>query len=100
MREIPIHRVGTRPLLLLGGDRELVIYTAVLSTTMIMAMAEWLSAFAGILLWLGALWALRRMAKADPLLRRVYIRHQFLYRRYYPARSTPYCVVNRERRDT
>lgn len=44
---------------------------------------------AGLFIWFGALWATRLMAKADPLLRGVYLRHR-RYRPYYPARSTPF----------
>jgi type IV secretion system protein VirB3 len=43
----------------------------------------------GIALWFGALFALRLMAKADPKLRHVYLRHR-RYKPYYPARSTPF----------
>jgi hypothetical protein len=39
--------------------------------------------------WMVALLFFRRMAKADPPMRYVYMR-RLLYRRYYPARSTPY----------
>ena len=41
------------------------------------------------ILWLASLALLRRMAKADPLMRFVYQR-QLLYRRYYPPHSRPY----------
>ncbi|WP_279061794.1 hypothetical protein [Bilophila wadsworthia] len=37
------------------------------------------------------------MAKADPLLRFVYIRHR-AYQAYYPPRSTPFRVNTREYR--
>jgi type IV secretion system protein TrbD len=37
-------------------------------------------------LWFGVVAVLRRMGKADPLLRQVYIRH-LRYREWYPAKS-------------
>jgi hypothetical protein len=40
-------------------------------------------------LWFGALFAFRLMAKADPKMRHVYLRHR-RYKAYYPARSTPF----------
>ena len=43
----------------------------------------------GLALWFAALFVLRLMAKADPKLRHVYLRHR-RYRGYYPARSTPF----------
>jgi type IV secretory pathway TrbD component len=58
-----------RPMLLLGGERELVIMSGML---------------AGILFWMGALFVLQRMAKDDADLSKVYIRH--VNRKvYYPA---------------
>lgn len=99
MREVPIHRAGTRPILLLGGDRSLVIFTATLSAILIIAMAEWLPAIFGVCLWFSATWALRQMAKSDPLLRRVYLRH-LRYQSYYPHRSTPFCQPSLPRKDT
>ena len=37
-------------------------------------------------LWVGSMWALQRMGKADPLLRPVYLRH-IRYVEFYPAKS-------------
>ena len=42
-----------------------------------------------VFMMIGALFALRLMAKADPKLRHVYLRHR-RYKPYYPARSTPF----------
>ena len=54
----------------------------------------WFSAVYGLLLWFGGLAILRSMAKSDPLMRKVYLRHR-LYRKYYPPRSTPWRVNRR-----
>ena len=43
----------------------------------------------GLMLWFGALFVCRLMAKADPKMRPVYLRHR-RYQAYYSARSTPF----------
>ena len=86
-----IHRAGVRPHLFLGGDRELVLFTGLVAFTLTVPSFQWASIATGIVLWLAALALLRKMAKADPLMRHVYLR-QLRYRRYYPARSRPWRV--------
>ena len=89
LRRVTIHRAGVRPHLFLGGDRELVLFTGLLTAALTVTSFQWASVLTGIVLWMVALFLLRRIAKADPLMRFVYQR-QLLYRRYYPARSRPY----------
>jgi type IV secretion system protein VirB3 len=89
LRTIPIRRAGNRSNLFLGGDRELVMVAGLLSFTLIVAAQDGTATLAGITLWCVALYLCRLMAKRDPKLRSVYLRHR-LYRRYYPARSTPF----------
>ena len=93
LRSIPINRAGTRASLVLGGDRELVLLTGGASASLVFASASLLAAAYGIGLWLVAIAVLRRMAKYDPYLRHIYLRHR-RYAPYYPVRSTPF------RRDT
>lgn len=88
-RATPIHRAGNRPQLFLGGDRELVMFTGVLAFALVFAAQDWTATAFGSVLWITALFLFRRMAKADPLLRSVYLRHR-RYAVYYPARSTPF----------
>jgi type IV secretion system protein TrbD len=89
LRTIPSRRVGNRHNLVLGGDRELVMFSGLLAAALIFSAVELRATVVGIGLWVASLWALRRMAKADPLMRQVYMR-QRRYRTYYPARSTPF----------
>ena len=84
-----IHRAGIRPHLFLGGDRELVLFTGLIAFALTVPSFQWASIVTGIVLWLVVLYLLRQMAKADPLMRHVYLR-QLRYRRYYSARSTPW----------
>jgi type IV secretion system protein VirB3 len=88
-RRITLHRAGIRPHLFLGGDRELVLFSGLIACTLIFACFQVLPIVVGVTLWLVALWIFRRVAKADPRMRFIYLRSLF-YRRYYPARSTPF----------
>lgn len=86
-REIVIHRSANRPHLLLGGDRELVLFAALLSAMLIFALVTWWGVVAGISLWIAAVAALSRMGRSDPMLRQVYLRH-VRYRPFYPAKGS------------
>lgn len=85
-REIVIHQSANRPHLLLGGDRELMLFAAMLAAMLIFSLVTWWGVFAGVLLWSLAVAVLSRMGKADPMLRQVYIRHVG-YRGFYPAKG-------------
>ena len=86
-REIVIHQSANRPHLLLGADRELVLFAALLSAMLVFALVTWWGIIAGIVLWFLAVAVLSRMGKADPLLRHVYLRH-VRYQAFYPAKSS------------
>ncbi|MDR7030921.1 conjugal transfer protein TrbD [Rhizobium rosettiformans] len=85
----PVHRALSRPNLLMGADRELVLLTALAAIILIFVVLTWYAALFGLAIWLIALAALRMMAKADPLMRRVYIRH-ISYKAFYRATSSPW----------
>lgn len=89
LRTIPIHRFGVRPNLFLGGDRELVMFSGLLSFALVFSAMDLFAAIFGIALWVVSLFLFRWMGKADPLMRFVYLRHT-KYAKYYPARSTPW----------
>lgn len=89
LRTIPIRRSGNRHNLFLGGDRELVMCAGLLAFALVFSAQELRAAVAGVLLWFSALFVCRLMAKSDPKLRHVYMRHR-KYKSYYPARSTPF----------
>lgn len=84
-----IHRALSRPPLLMGADRELVLVTGLASVILIFVVLTWYAALFGIAIWLVVVAALRILAKADPLMRRVYVRH-IGYIPYYRATSTPW----------
>ncbi|MDR6642306.1 MULTISPECIES: conjugal transfer protein TrbD [Rhodanobacteraceae] len=89
IRTVPIRRAGNRDNLVLGGDRELVMFSGLTAAALIFSAQEMKAGVFGTLLWFGALYAFRLMAKADPKMRKVYLR-QRRYREYYPPRSTPF----------
>lgn len=84
-----VHRALSRPNLLMGADRELVLLTALAAVILIFVVLTWYAALFGLAIWLIAVAALRMMAKADPLMRRVYVRH-ISYKAFYRATSSPW----------
>lgn len=89
LRRIPIRRIGNRHSLFMGGDRELVMLSGLLAFALIFNAQEIRAAVVGLFLWICALFLLRLMAKSDPKLRSVYLRHR-RYKAYYAARATPF----------
>ena len=85
-RRASIHPSLSRPLLLGGAERELVLVNATIIAALIFGVGfHWLSlTMAGLLATVGH-WALTRAAKYDPRLSRIYVRH-VRYQPYYPAR--------------
>ena len=89
LRMIPIRRAGNRENLFMGGDRELVMFSGLLAFALIFTAQDIKATIFGLGLWFGALFLFRLMAKADPKMRHVYMRHR-RYKPYYPAHSTPF----------
>ena len=89
LRSIPIRRVGNRTSLFMGGDRELVMFAGLFAFALIFSAQKMGAAIFGIAMWFSCLFALRMMAKADPKMRFVYLRHR-KYKNYYAAKSTPW----------
>lgn len=84
-----IHRALSRPNLLMGADRELVLLTGLAAVILIFVVLTWYAALFGVAIWLVAVAALRMMAKVDPLMRRVYVRH-VSYKPHYRPTSSPW----------
>ncbi|UWU19523.1 conjugal transfer protein TrbD (plasmid) [Rhizobium sullae] len=84
-----IHRALSRPNLLMGADRELVLLSGLAAVILIFVVLTWYAAIFGMMFWLVAVAALRMMAKADPLMRRVYLRH-VSYKSFYRATPSPW----------
>lgn len=84
-----IHRALSRPNHLMGADRELILLTGLATVILIFVVLTWFSALLGIAIWIGVVGALRMMAKADPMMRQVYLRH-IQYRQAYRSTSSPW----------
>ena len=95
LRTAPFHRSLTRHNLFMGGDREMMMMVWLISFTLIVGVLSWFTCVYGILFWLVCSFLLRQMAKADPLMRHVYLRH-IRYKKYYSAHSTPYLNNTRD----
>lgn len=91
LRAIPIRRAGNRENLFMGGDRELVMFVGLMAGALIFSAQEIRATIYGVLLWFGSVFAFRLMARSDPKMRQVYLRHR-RYKAYYPARSTPFRI--------
>ena len=96
IRSIPIRRAGNRDNLFMGGDRELVMFAGLVAFALIFSAQELRATVFGLLLWLAALFACRLMAKSDPKMRFVYLRHRKYkgnkLKGYYPPRSTHFRI--------
>ena len=86
-RRTPIHLSLTRPLLLGGAERELVLANGTLIAALLFGVGvHWASVTtAGFLATVGY-WGLRRMARHDPQLSRIALRH-IRYQDLYPAQA-------------
>ena len=84
-----IHRALSRPNHLMGADRELVLLTGLAAVILIFVVLTWFSVLLGIAIWAAVLAALRMMAKADPMMRQVYLRH-ISYRAGYRPTASPW----------
>jgi type IV secretion system protein VirB3 len=88
-REVVFYQSANRPNLLLGADRELVLVAVMVAVGLAFSLASWWGVGVAVALWLGSIGVLQRMASADPLLRRVYLRH-IRYLGFYRAKSGLY----------
>jgi len=71
----------------MGADRELVLVTGLAAAILIFVVLDWFTAMIGVAIWIVVLGALRMVAKADPLMRSVYVRHVRYRPTYLPTTS-------------
>lgn len=85
----PIYEAMNRPSLFMGGDREIMLVTLLIVFTLtFISLKPWVAIFALVFSSI-TIKVLRVMAKADPNMRKVYLRHR-RYKAYYKAASTPF----------
>lgn len=86
-RRIPFHSSLNRSNLLLGGERTLVMMSALIAVILVFAASFKVHAIVlGVVFWVVMHAALVRLAKADPEMSRIYQRH-LRYRAYYLPRG-------------
>lgn len=95
-RLTPFHRALHRPQQIMGGERELMLFSMLVAGGLIVSALNLVATVIGGLLWMICVYALRKMAKADPELSKVYIR-QLKYGHYYGPFSRPYRVAKSPR---
>lgn len=84
-----IHRALSRPNLLFGADRELVLVVGLASAILVFVVLTLYAAICGVLLWTFCVGCLRLMAKSDPYMRPVYLRY-IGYRSQYRSTTSPW----------
>ncbi len=84
-----IHQSLNRANQLMGADRELVLVSILTSVALGFSLASWWGLGMALACYCAAMAVLRRMGKADPMMRHIYMRH-IRYRAFYPAKSGLY----------
>ncbi|WP_025902240.1 conjugal transfer protein TrbD [Tatumella sp. UCD-D_suzukii] len=95
-RQTPFHRALHRPQQIMGGERELMLFSMLLAGGLIVSALNLIATVIGLMIWFVCVQVLRRMAKLDPELSKVYIR-QLKYGHYYGPFSRPYRVAKSPR---
>lgn len=85
-RTLPVHQSLHRHQHVMGAERELLLTSALVAILVGVGGLSLLSGVTAVVFWLVAVALLRRMAKADPIMSRVYLRH-VRQQEYYPARA-------------
>jgi len=75
--------------MLFGADRELVLVTGLAAVILIFVVLTPISVVLGLVMWIAVVGLLRMMGKADPLMRKVYLRH-IRYRQVYRPTASPW----------
>lgn len=95
-RQTPFHRALHRPQQIMGGERELMLFSMLLAGGLIVSALNLIATIIGLMIWFFCVHVLRRMAKIDPELSKIYIR-QLKYGHYYGAFSRPFRVAKSSR---
>ena len=85
-RPLPIHQSLHRHAHILGAERELVMTSALVALLVSVGGLTAVSIVSAAGFWIMAVFALRRMAKADPIMSRVWLRH-IKQQDFYRAKS-------------
>ena len=75
VRKIAVHQSLPRHNFVMGAERELVMTSALIALLVGIGGLTLLSGAAAAVFWIVAVFVLRRMAKADPIMSKVWMRH-------------------------
>ena len=89
---VTLHESLNRPMLMLGGERNLVLMLGVLAGVFIFSLHALWAACVGVALWMVGMFSLSRAGTYDHQLSRTGPR-SLRYRKYYPAQATPHAPV-------
>lgn len=89
LRITPIRRSLHRPQMILGGERELMLFSMLVTGLLTILTMNVFAITVGVIFWTICAFGLRKMGKADPQMSKVYMR-QFSLQSYYPAFSKPW----------
>lgn len=92
LRTVVLHQSLIRPILLGGGERELVLLNGVIAAGLIFGIGSWQAALFGIVWAFGIHWALVQLAKKDTQFFGVWKR-ETVYQDYYPAQASHTAVA-------
>jgi type IV secretory pathway TrbD component len=95
----PLFQCFTRPMLMMGGERENIIIITCLSLMLWTAGRDVLSGALALVVFGVGFFVSKIAAKNDPWATKVYI-NSLQYQDFYPARekvNTPKCVIKRKR---
>jgi len=95
-RMTPFHRALHRPQQIAGGERELMLFSMLIAGGLIISAMNLVATVLGLMIWLICVYGLRKMAKADPEMSKIYIR-QLKYANYYGPFSRPFRVAKSSR---
>lgn len=88
-RKIAIFRSLNRQNLIFGCERELLLILALFCSALVFVGQSLVTLFLGLIIWTLSLFFLRRMAKADPYMSKIFARH-VRQQGFYARRSRPW----------
>ena len=86
-RPLPIHQSLYRHAHILGAERELVMTTALIALLVGVGGLTAVSIVSAAGFWILSVFVFRRMAKADPIMSRVWLRH-IKQQEFHPAKAS------------
>lgn len=86
LNRLPIHQSLHRHAHVMGAERTLVMSSALVSFLVGIGGLTMISIISAILFWIFSVFFLRHMAKADPIMSQIWLKH-IRKQTYYPAQA-------------